>query len=147
MPFGSYFGEKHPDQQIDLVLSDAFTESSQLTHVTGSPILLRTLLINILDNASKYSGKKPIVLDVDLTGNQMTITVTDQGMGIPDKQISDIFMPMMRANNVSKIPGYGLGLTIAKKIIDIHQGTLEVTSKTNQTSVAIRLRASTIPVK
>lgn len=67
-------------------------------------------------------------------------------MGIPDKQISDIFMPMMRANNVGKIPGYGLGLTIAKKIIDIHQGTLEVTSKSNQTSVAIRLPASTIPV-
>lgn len=143
----SYFGEKHPDQQIDFVLSDAFTESSQLTHVTGSPVLLRTVLTNILDNASKYSGKKPIVLDVDLTGNQMTITVTDQGMGIPDKQISDIFMPMMRANNVGKIPGYGLGLTIAKKIIDIHQGTLEVTSKSNQTSVAIRLPASTIPVK
>lgn len=140
----SYFGEKHPNQQINFVLSDAFTEKSQVTHVMGSSILLRTVLINILDNASKYSEKKTISLDVGLTDNQMTIAVTDQGMGIPNEQIADIFMPMMRASNVGKIPGFGLGLTIAKKIIDMHQGTLEVDSKTNQTTVSIRLPASTI---
>ncbi|MDR6809596.1 signal transduction histidine kinase [Dyadobacter sp. BE34] len=140
----SYFGEKHPDQQINFILSDTFTEKSQVIYVMGNSLLLRTVLINILDNASKYSGKKPVSLDVDLTGDQMAITVTDRGMGIPNEQIADIFMPMMRASNVGKIPGFGLGLTIAKKIIDMHQGTLEVDSKSNQTTVSIRLPASTI---
>ncbi|OJV22542.1 MAG: hypothetical protein BGO21_05130 [Dyadobacter sp. 50-39] len=137
----SYFGEKHPDQQIELVLSDVFTEKSDVTHVMGSSVLLRTVLINILDNASKYSGKKPVFLDVDLAGDQLAITITDQGIGIPKEQIADVFMPMMRATNVGKIPGFGLGLTIARRIIDMHQGTLTVSSGLHQTSVSIQLPA------
>lgn len=140
----SYFGEKHPDQLIELTLSDIFTEKSEATYVMGSSVLLRTVLINILDNASKYSGKKPVKLDVDLTDQQLVITITDQGMGIPAEQLGEIFMPMMRANNVGKVPGFGLGLTIAKKIIDIHRGTLTVRSKPMETSVAIELPAKSL---
>lgn len=135
----SYFGEKHPDQQIELTLSDIFTEKSQVIHIIGNSVLLRTVLINILDNASKYSGKKTIKLDVDLDDHEMVIAVTDQGMGIPPEQLENIFMPMMRANNVGKVPGFGLGLTIAKKIIDIHRGTLTVKSGPSQTKVFIKL--------
>lgn len=135
----SYFGEKHPDQQIELTLSDIFTEKSQVIHIIGNSVLLRTVLINILDNASKYSEKKTVRLDVDLDGSEMVIAITDQGMGIPPEQLENIFMPMMRASNVGKVPGFGLGLTIAKKIIDMHRGTLTVTSEPNQTTVFIRI--------
>lgn len=135
----SYFGEKHPDQQIELALSDIFTEKSQVIHIIGNTVLLRTVLINILDNASKYSEKKTVRLDVDLDGSEMVIAITDQGMGIPPEQLENIFMPMMRASNVGKVPGFGLGLTIAKKIIDMHRGTLTVTSEPNQTTVFIRI--------
>lgn len=139
----SYLGEKHPDQQIALSLSDIFTEKSQSTHVIGSSVLLRTVLINILDNASKYSGKKPVSLEVDLDEIGLLIKVTDQGMGIPQGQLAEVFMPMMRASNVGKVPGFGLGLTIAKKIIDIHQGELQITSQPNLTLVCIRLPIKT----
>lgn len=135
----SYFGEKHPDQQIELTLSDIFTEKSQVIHIIGNSVLLRTVLINILDNASKYSEKKTVRLDVDLDGSEMVIAITDQGMGIPPEQLENIFMPMMRASNVGKVPGFGLGLTIAKKIIDMHRGTLTVTSEPNQTTVFTRI--------
>ena len=135
----SYFGEKHPDQQIELTLSDIFTEQSQVIHIIGSSVLLRTVLINILDNASKYSDKKTVKLDVDLDDQEMVIAITDQGMGIPPEQLENIFMPMMRANNVGKVPGFGLGLTIAKKIIDMHRGTLTVSSEPNQTKVFIKI--------
>ncbi|MGX5857090.1 sensor histidine kinase [Dyadobacter jiangsuensis] len=135
----SYFGEKHPDQQIELTLSDIFTEQSQVIHIIGNSVLLRTVLINILDNASKYSDKKTVKLDVDLDDHEMVIAITDHGMGIPPEQLENIFMPMMRASNVGKVPGFGLGLTIAKKIIDMHRGTLTVSSEPNQTKVFIKI--------
>ncbi|MET7258843.1 sensor histidine kinase [Dyadobacter fermentans] len=135
----SYFGEKHPDQQIELTLSDIFTEQSQVIHIIGNSVLLRTVLINILDNASKYSDKKSVKLDVDLDDHEMVIAITDHGMGIPPEQLENIFMPMMRASNVGKVPGFGLGLTIAKKIIDMHRGTLTVNSEPNQTKVFIKI--------
>lgn len=135
----SYFGEKHPDQQIELTLSDIFTEQSQVIHIIGNSVLLRTVLINILDNASKYSDKKTVKLDVDLDDHEMVIAITDHGMGIPPEQLENIFMPMMRASNVGKVPGFGLGLTIAKKIIDMHRGALTVSSEPNQTKVFIKI--------
>lgn len=103
----------------------------------SNSVLLRTVLINILDNASKYSWKKAVFLDVDLTNGQLAIT--DRGIGIRKEQIANVFMPMMRARNVGKVPGFGLGLTIARKIIDMHQGALTVSSGPNKPSVSIWL--------
>jgi two-component system, OmpR family, sensor histidine kinase ArlS len=138
----TYFGEKHPDQQINLQLTDLFADQSSNLHILGNATLLRTVLINILDNARKYSGQKPINLQVDLESGWVVITVTDQGIGIPETQLSDVFLPMMRAINVGSVPGFGLGLTIAKKIIDMHHGRLVVESQKGAgTSVSISLPA------
>ncbi|WP_439556170.1 sensor histidine kinase [Dyadobacter sp.] len=138
----TYFGEKRPDQQIDLVLTDTFTQQSSHLRILGNATLLRTVLTNILDNASKYSGQEPVELKVDLEPSWVTITVTDLGIGIPGAELDDVFLPMMRAGNVGNVPGFGLGLTIAKKIIDIHKGHLSVKSmKDKGTAVSIRLPA------
>jgi len=138
----TYFGEKHPDQHIELRLTDTFTEYSSSVKILGNATLLRTVLNNILENASKYSDSKPIDLLVDLENRQLSVKVTDQGIGIPGSEINDIFLPMMRAANVGNLPGFGLGLTIAKKIIDMHRGTFIVESKKDQgTMVCILLPA------
>ena len=141
----TYFGEKRPHQQIDLVLTDTFTQQSSNLRILGNATLLMTVLTNILDNASKYSQEKPVELKVDLDPSWVIITVTDLGMGIPNAELGDVFLPMMRAANVGNVAGFGLGLTIAKKIIDIHQGRLTVNSVNGQgTTVTIRLPALTL---
>ncbi|WP_138485463.1 sensor histidine kinase [Dyadobacter bucti] len=138
----TYLGEKRPDQQIDLVLTDTFTQQSSNLRILGNATLLRTVLTNILDNASKYSRQEPVELKVDLELSWVIITVTDLGIGIPGAELDDVFLPMMRAGNVGNVPGFGLGLTIAKKIIDIHKGQLSVKSmKDKGTAVSIRLSA------
>ncbi|SOD96888.1 sensor histidine kinase [Spirosoma fluviale] len=138
----TYFGEKYPLQDIELQLTDEFTEQSSTSRVLGNATLLRTALINILDNAAKYSAFKPISVRVMYESAWVVIEVIDQGIGIPDHQLTHVFLPMMRANNVGRIHGFGLGLTLAKRIVDLHQGSLAVKSQAaTGTRVSLRLPA------
>lgn len=124
----TYFGEKYPQQQIEVQLTDEFTEQSSAIRVVGNATLLRTVLINIIDNACKYSDFKPVLVAVRYEPGIVLIEVVDQGIGIPNEQLGDVFMPMMRAENVGEIGGFGLGLTLAKRIVDMHQGELRIRS-------------------
>lgn len=136
----AYFGEKYPQQAIELQLTDEFTEQSSAIRVLGNATLLRTALVNIVDNACKYSDFKPVLVRVRYETAQMSIDITDQGIGIPDGQLTNVFLPMMRAGNVGSVSGFGLGLTLAKKIVDMHQGQLEVHSESgNGTIVSLWL--------
>jgi two-component system sensor histidine kinase ArlS len=136
----SYFGEKYPQQRINFQVTDTFTEYSSRIRVLGNITLLRTVLINILDNASKYSDQKTIDLEVDFEPSWVNIRIKDQGIGIPASQLGDVFLPMMRAGNVRNIPGSGLGLTLAKRIIDLHAGRLHATSQSGLgTNISITL--------
>ncbi|MBC8156238.1 MAG: HAMP domain-containing histidine kinase, partial [Bacteroidetes bacterium] len=138
----AYFDEKYPHQPIELQLTDEFTERSSAIRVVGNTTLLRTALINIIDNACKYSDFKPVTVRVQYESAWVLIHVLDLGIGIPDAQVRDVFLPMMRAGNVSAIEGFGLGLTLAKKIVDMHQGQLHVDSVPGSgTSVSLRLPA------
>jgi two-component system sensor histidine kinase ArlS len=138
----TYFQEKYPDQLISLSLTDVFTETSSAFRVIGNNSLLRTALINILDNACKYSNFLPVQVQLTYQPDWVIIDIVDQGIGIPTAQLSDVFLPMMRAENVGSIPGSGLGLTLAEKIINIHQGALRIHSVQGQgTTVSVRLPA------
>jgi len=137
-----YFGEKYPHQHIDLKLTDEFTEQSSMLRVVGNATLLRTALINIIDNACKYSDFEPVTVEVYVQLPWIVIDVCDQGIGIPSVQLTDVFLPMMRAGNVGTIPGFGLGLTLAKKIADMHRGQLALATETGKgTTVSFRLPA------
>ncbi len=141
----AYFGEKYPHQPIELQLTDEFTEQSSAIRVVGNDTLLRTALINIIDNACKYSDFKPVTVRVQYEASWVVIDVIDKGIGIPDAQLTDVFLPMMRAGNVGATPGFGLGLTLAKKIVDMHQGALGVDSSPGRGTV-VSLRMPALPL-
>ena len=136
----AYFREKYAQQHIELQLTDEFAEQSSAIRVVGNATLLRTVLVNVIDNASKYSGFKPVSVRVHYESPWIVVRVVDQGIGIPAAQLTDIFLPMMRADNVGSVHGFGLGLTLAKKIADMHSGQLGVDSVPGRgTVVSIRL--------
>lgn len=89
--------------------------------------LLQRAIDNVIRNAVKYS---PAHARVDLTTTmndvtkQVTIQVTDQGIGIHDAELEAIFKPFYRANSDSStsVQGYGLGLAITKQIVEAHAG-------------------------
>lgn len=137
-----YFHEKYPHQQLDLQLTDTFTEHSPAFRVVGNASLLRTVLINVIDNACKYSDFQPVDLRVDYQPTRVLIAVIDRGIGIPAAELSDVFLPLMRARNVGGVQGYGLGLTLARKITDLHGGELRIDSVPGQgTFVTVTLPA------
>jgi two-component system, OmpR family, sensor histidine kinase ArlS len=94
-------------------------------------------LINIIDNACKYSHHQPVQVELTYQPFWVIIEVIDQGIGIPEAQLSEVFLPMMRAENVGTVKGFGLGLTLAEKIITIHQGVLSIQSVPNQGTNAV----------
>ena len=94
------------------------------------PNLLRRILINLLENAIKYSHQKGIV-QFDLISKHETLNfcIQDQGIGIPNDAIEELFEPFYRAKNVGSIPGTGLGLAIVKHCVEAHGGQIWVNSQ------------------
>jgi signal transduction histidine kinase len=105
--------------------------------------LLWHILNNLLSNAVKYSPAKSVVsLDVTCTESGVTFKVTDSGIGIPEVDQARLFQPFHRAGNVGNTPGTGLGLTLVKKCLDLHNGDIRVRSKVNEgTSFTVFLYA------
>lgn len=92
--------------------------------------LLRQILSNLLFNAVKYSpegGNVDLVLKY-LPGN-VELEVSDQGIGIPEAELHQLFEAFFRATNVETIQGTGLGLTIVKRCVDLHRGSIRVNSQ------------------
>lgn len=104
------------------------SSNSILVNIDGDKI--RTVLRNLLENAFKYS--LPDSCPVDLSAQQgdhtVTVRVRDDGMGIPEAQRSTVFEPFFRLDpsRSKKTGGYGLGLSICKRITEAHGGTIQV---------------------
>lgn len=101
--------------------------------VAGSRSQLCQLLVILLDNALKY-GKNGQTIQVALkpASAQVYVSVKDEGAGIPKKHLPHVFERFYRvdkARNQAASPGYGLGLSIAEKIVQDHGGTIEVYSQ------------------
>lgn len=92
--------------------------------------LVRSIVANLLSNAVKYSPQGGnIHLSLEFKPNQVLLQVQDHGIGIPVDDQKQLFEPFHRGKNVRTIPGTGLGLVVAQKCVDLHQGNLTITSE------------------
>lgn len=100
--------------------------------------LLRSILANLLSNAIKYSPDGGHVnLNINFQNHQVILTVQDWGIGMPIDMQKQLFEPFQRGKNVRSIPGTGLGLVVVKKCVDLHRGTIEITSETGVGTVCV----------
>jgi len=126
------------DEAIGQVLSLATTKEIAIDNhisnfeVQGDRVSLVELLVILIDNAIKYSDAKTTVkLTSHQRGQTVTIAVIDQGHGIKASDLPHIFDRFYRADpsrSKERTNGYGLGLSIAKKIVDVHGGTIDAKS-------------------
>jgi len=102
----------------------------KLPDIKGSEKLLIQLFKQLLDNAFKFKkGEKAIVeVAAEQEGESILICVRDNGIGLARKYKDKIFEPFQRLNRIDEYPGSGLGLTIAKKIAEKHNGKISIES-------------------
>lgn len=116
----------------------------KLPEVLGNKISLMQAILNLLDNAIKYSLElKKILVKVSLVNDEVMIEVKDSGIGIEKQEQKKIFNKFYRANDkvVKEIKGIGLGLTIVKQIVNEHNGRLLLLSEKGRgSSFIISLR-------
>ena len=102
--------------------------------------LLKTAIINLMDNACKYSQDKKVEISIQISDRNIKIIFRDEGIGIDTEDLKKIFEPFFRAKNAKNRPGNGLGLALTRKIISIHSGIAEMDSVLNKgTTVSITL--------
>ena len=97
----------------------------------ADPIRLQQILVNLLINASRYTGAGGlIVLKATREGDSAVFRVQDTGAGIRPEMLSRIFEPFVRGNGdtESRGDGLGLGLTLVKRLVERHRGTVSATS-------------------
>ncbi len=108
---------------------------------------IKTLFKNIISNALKYSDPdgQPVEISVDKTDSEVSVTIQDHGHGIQEKELPFIFEPFYRVDKSrsKKTGGYGLGMSLSKKIIEAHDGTIDIKSKLGKgTTVFLTFRKS-----
>lgn len=110
--------------------------------VRANYYLLFTAISNLVDNALKYSGDKPVAIQFQDVKEFYQIKISDDGIGIPAQDLPIIYTPMHRAQNARNIKGHGIGLPLAKRIIELHNGTIEIiTEEGRGTDVVVKLPA------
>ena len=89
---------------------------------------------NLIDNALKYSNNQNIEIKINKS-KEMEFHITDSGIGISEKNIEKITEPFFQTNQSVSNTGFGLGLSICKKIIESHKGHLSISSKEGEGSI------------
>ena len=98
--------------------------------VKGNSGLLEIAFKNLLDNACKFSNED-VGVEFQMTDRNIKIIISDKGIGIPSNELPDIFKPFKRATNVKFKGGFGIGLSLVAKIIELHGAEIKVYSEEN----------------
>lgn len=116
----------------------ARVDYANLPEVYGYPLELKLLFQNLISNAIRYrqQDKSPYIqLGCSVLERGWQFTVTDNGIGIKDSQLTNIFGLYRQLHDKGKSDGYGIGLANCKKIVELHGGTIWATSTHNEGSV------------
>jgi two-component system sensor histidine kinase KdpD len=89
--------------------------------------MIERVLVNLLENASKY-GASPVVVKASVTENELRLTVRDHGSGLPHGAVESLFEMFTRGHVESDKPGVGLGLAICREIVRAHEGHIEASN-------------------
>lgn len=119
--------KRNPDYSINILFDTSLDDELNLT-IKGDEHLLKTLVINIMENACKYSSNKSVIVSLSIELHTLVISFADQGIGICADDLSHIFEPFRRGQNAMHIKGHGIGLSLVERIILLHKGRVELDS-------------------
>lgn len=110
------------DIGFDLNMSDQFLQ------IHGDEQLIKTALLNLMDNACKYADDKKVIISLNAGHESLVITFINNGPGIEAGSLDKIFEPFYRGPAGKRAKGFGIGLSLVSRIIKIHGGSIQVDS-------------------
>lgn len=120
----------YPNRSLRFKFTGIAPDEAQLM-LLGNENLLSIAFSNIIENALKYSKDGDITIEINVL-NSLQIRIEDKGIGIPQKEIANIFEPFYRSKRSSDlVSGFGIGLSLSKQIIELHNGKLILSSVFN----------------
>jgi signal transduction histidine kinase len=116
--------------QCEAIGCSVSVDASGVLFVKGDRRMLRDLFDNLIDNALKYGGDAgDVIVRISSSGERAVVEISDVGPGIPAKELELVFEKFRRGSKTEhKYRGSGLGLTIARRLADLHQGHIELRS-------------------
>jgi signal transduction histidine kinase len=106
--------------------------------VEGDPVHLYNAISNLIDNAIKYSKDEPdVVIETTNTDQEIVLSVRDKGIGMNESDLQMIFNKFYRVKQGDRhdVKGFGIGLSYVKKIVELHNGSIDAKSRSGEGSV------------
>jgi signal transduction histidine kinase len=126
---------------VNIALDETISDIENLT-IRGDEHLLMSAIINIMENGCKYSPDKTVRIYLTHDSGNVLVRFSDNGPGIAEDEKERIFESFYRSKLTSSVRGHGIGLSLAKKIIDIHRGEISVASTPGEgTTITLSLPA------
>ncbi|MFA5806545.1 MAG: HAMP domain-containing sensor histidine kinase [Melioribacteraceae bacterium] len=120
---------KYTDRKI--IPKIQYPENENDLLINGNSGLLTIAFKNLIDNSCKFSNED-VIIEILLTDKSIKIIISDKGIGIPSNELDSIFRPFKRASNVKFKGGFGIGLSLVAKIMELHDAALKVFSTENK---------------
>jgi light-regulated signal transduction histidine kinase (bacteriophytochrome) len=120
------------DLEFRLQSTRGRVDVGDLPYIEGDPVQMRQLLQNLIGNALKFHrpGEPPVVtVSAARRNRQLEIRVEDNGIGFESKDAARVFLPFHRLHGRAEYEGTGIGLTICRKIVERHDGTIRAESQ------------------
>lgn len=131
--------KSNPDYKIDIHFEEDFEDDAQIS-VNANEYLLKTAFVNLMENGCKFSPEKQMLVSIFFDKNGILVSFEDHGIGISEKDLERLFTPFFRGENKSHADGNGIGLSLTKRIVELHGGTIQVKSiKTQGTTFLVHL--------
>lgn len=118
----------HPDYRISIIFEQEI-EDDNFISISANAYLLKVAFMNLMENGCKFSDPKEASVAISYFQNKTLLRFQDQGIGISEEEISKIFNPFYRGGDKKLVAGNGIGLSLTKKIVELHQGNIAVSSR------------------
>lgn len=119
--------KRKPHYKIQLNWGD-FPDEEEKMQIKGDHSLLKSIITNLMDNACKFSQTNYCITRINFHEKHMEISVQDDGPGISIGDLPHVFEPFFRSNETRQTPGYGIGLSLVKKTVELHGGNISIQS-------------------
>lgn len=132
----SKISDRYPESKLKVNI-EILPEDEKLLSINKDKTQLLMAMFNLIENAVKYSAGKTVDIQLSKKEDDLCVSITDKGIGIPADQLADISKPFYRADNTNKIQGSGIGLSIALRILEKNKIKYEIASEENKGTTVV----------